>query len=79
MKHGLSFEDVTIVFYGQTVTFLDDTKDYGEPRYITLGELQSRAVVVVYTLRENYLRVISMRKANEREKKIYEKRLEALR
>ena len=79
VKHGLSFEDVAAVFHGQVVTFLDDRNDYGELRYITLGELKGREVVVVYTLRENHVRIISMRKANEREKKIYKKRRETLR
>jgi uncharacterized DUF497 family protein len=77
VKHGLDFEDAIFVFYGQTVTFLDDRKDYGEIRYITLGQLSGREVVMVYTIRENSLRIISLRKANEREKKIYKERLKA--
>jgi hypothetical protein len=38
-KHGLAFEDVHLVFEGPTVTFLDDRRDYGEVRYITMGSL----------------------------------------
>jgi len=75
-KHGLLFEDTALVFRGKTITFEDDRKDYGENRYITLGELARRVVVIVHTLRGNTIRIISMRKANEREKKIYYERLE---
>jgi uncharacterized DUF497 family protein len=71
----LSFEDAGIVFAGECVTFGDDRSDYGEPRFITLGKLEGRVVVVVHTPRNDKTRIISMRKANEREQKIYQKRL----
>lgn len=74
-KHGLRFEDVSLVFDGCTVTFEDDRNDYGEVRYITLGELEKRVVILVHTIRGTRIRIISMRKANEREKKIYYERL----
>ncbi|MCP4475236.1 MAG: BrnT family toxin [Gammaproteobacteria bacterium] len=75
-KHGLDFYDACYVFEGPTVTFLDDRYDYQEVRYITLGELEGRCVVIVHTPRQSAIRVISMRKANAREKKIFKKRLE---
>lgn len=74
-KHGLCFEDAVWVFDGETVTFLDDRFDYGEERYITLGFLSGRTVVIAHTYRQHKLRIISMRKANEREQKIYQKQL----
>ncbi|WP_411726762.1 BrnT family toxin [Methyloglobulus sp.] len=74
-KHGLSFEDAALVFSGACVTFEDDRYDYGEPRFITLGILVGRVVVLVHTPRHEETRIISMRKANEREQKIYQKRL----
>lgn len=74
-KHGLSFEDANIVFSGECVTFEDDRNDYGEARYITLGALEGRVVVLIHTQRNEATRIISMRKANEREQKIYQKRL----
>ncbi len=75
-KHGLNFHDEYIVFEGQTVTFIDDRYDYQEIRYVTLGELAGRCVLIVYTPRGTSIRIISMRKANVREKKIFKKRLE---
>lgn len=75
-KHGLAFEDADTVFAGKCVTFLDDRMDYGEERYLTLGLLMGRVVIIAHTVRGSVTRIISMRKANEREKAIYQKRLE---
>lgn len=78
-KHGLNFQDAWLIFSGKTITFKDDRQNYGEDRFITLGELKNRVVVVVHTQRGLVMRIISMRKANEREKQIYFKRLEEIR
>ena len=75
-KHGLSFEDAETVFSAPCVTFEDVRRDYGEKRFITLGLLQDRVVVIAHTPRGRATRVISMRKANSREQKIYQERLE---
>jgi uncharacterized DUF497 family protein len=74
-KHGLSFADAHLVFASDCVTFTDDRYDYAESRLITLGTLAGRVVVLVHTPRDEATRIISMRKANEREQKIYQKRL----
>ena len=74
-KHGLSFEDANIVFSGRCVTIEDTRYDYGEERFITLGLLAGRVVVIAHTPRGERTRVISMRKANSREQKIYHERL----
>jgi uncharacterized DUF497 family protein len=74
-KHGLSFEDAEKVFSGPCVTFVDDRFDYEETRLITLGILEGW--VIVHTSREESTRIISMRKANAREQKIYQERLGA--
>ena len=76
-KHGLSFEDAEQVFSGPCVTFLDDRFDYGEERFITLGLLVGRVVVIAHAPRDDITRIISMRKGNRREKEIYKKRLGA--
>ena len=75
-KHGLSFEDAHLVFAGSCVTFEDRRNDYGEERFITLGQLEGRVVVIAHTLRGKKTRIISMRKANSREQKTYQERLE---
>ncbi len=42
-------------------------KDYGEPRFVSAGRLSGRIVIIVWTPRGKARRIISMRKANERE------------
>ncbi len=75
--HGLSFEDAETVFSGECVTFEDTRYDHGEPRFVTLGRLEGRTVVIAHTPRGENTRIISMRKANSREQKTYKERLEA--
>jgi len=75
-KHGLDFADAEGVLSGPCVTFIDDRFDYGERRLITLGLLVGRVIVIAHAPRGNDItRIISMRKANRREQKIYAKRL----
>jgi uncharacterized protein len=74
-KHGLSFEDAEQVFSGPCVTFEDDRLDYGEERLLTLGLLAGRLVVIAHSPRDEGTRIISMRKGNRREQKIYQERL----
>jgi uncharacterized DUF497 family protein len=74
-KHGLKFEDAEQVFSGPCVSFQDDRFNYGEERLITLGLLAGRLVVIAHTPRDEGTRIISMRKGNRREQKIYQERL----
>lgn len=76
-ERGLDFSDAEKVFSGPCLTFEDTRFDYGEPRFITFGLLERRLVVIAHTPRGDNTRIISMRKANDREKKIYQERLEA--
>ena len=75
-ERGLDFEDAAEVFQGDTLDFPDDRRDYGELRMVTVGHLRGRMVIVVWTPRGNARHVISMRKANAREKARFGKRLE---
>ena len=75
-KHGYDFNNARELLEGERLSFLDDRKDYGEPRYITLGYIGSRFAVAVYTQRPSgTIRIISLRKANHREKERFEKRI----
>lgn len=60
---------------GPCITFEDDRFDYGEERLVTLGLLAGRLVVIAHAPRDEGTRIISMRKGNLREQKIYQKRL----
>ena len=73
-QRGLDMARAGEVFDGASLTVEDDRMDYGETRYITIGFLDERMVVLVWTPRGDVRRIISMRKANDREKAIYEPR-----
>lgn len=70
-ERGLDMDDAGQVFEGPTITFEDDRRDYGEPRFITVGILADRMVLIAWTPRGKARRIISMRKANDREQKTY--------
>jgi uncharacterized DUF497 family protein len=67
-ERGLDFADAATVFAGVTVEMEDDRRDYGEKRMICYGHLAGRLVVVVYVQRGEARHIVSMRKANDREK-----------
>ena len=68
---GLDMARADEVFAGSTLTVRDQRREYGESRFITIGFLDDRMVVLVWTPRNEDLRIISMRKANEREQALY--------
>ncbi len=71
-KHGISFDEARHIFDGPVLTRVDDRHDYGEDRGISLGAVSADAVlVVVHTERGDRIRLISARKANRRERKVY--------
>lgn len=72
---GLAFEDAALIFAGPTYDQIDDRFDYPEERIVTVGMLEDRMMIVVWTQRGDARHVISMRKANEREQKRYAERL----
>ena len=49
----------------------DLRQEYSEQRFITVGLLESRMVVLVWTPRGEARRIVSMRKANDREQARY--------
>lgn len=79
-ERGLDFEDAMAVFAGPTFTFEDDRFDYPEVRFVTVGLLAGRMIMLVWTFDPSIdddegRRVISMRKANAREQARFGQRL----
>ena len=72
-ERGLDFARAAEVFAGIHLTAPDSRQDYTEDRFITLGHLNGRLVVLVWTPRDEVRRIISMRKANDREKAFYDR------
>ena len=71
VERGLDMARAAEIFDGVTLTVEDDRQDYGETRQITIGFLDARMVVMVWTQRGTARRIISLRKANEREQRAY--------
>jgi len=72
---GLDMARANQVFDKSHLDQIDVRKDYGEARIRTFGYLDKRPVFIVWTYRGNIRRIISMRRANEREIQKYEGRL----
>ena len=66
-ERGLDFARCGEIFNGTEATREDVRFGYGETRWITVGLLDDRMVIVVWTERDGDRRIISLRKANERE------------
>ncbi len=71
-ERGVDFADVARLDWDRAVIIPDTRRDYGEPREVAMAELGGRLMVVAYTVRDGALRVISFRKANHRERKVFD-------
>jgi uncharacterized protein len=75
-KHGVLFEYAVRVFLDPHRLDSEDTRrDYGEERWLSLGRIEERLFAIAYTRRGKVIRVISARKANEREQRKYDETL----
>ena len=71
-KHGVSFITATRIFEKPFLTRRDDRKQYGEDRYISVGDVDGVAVLVVaHTDRGGRMRLISARPASRRERQAW--------
>ena len=77
-KHGIPFEYAARVFLDpQRLDSEDTRRDYSEERWLTFGKIEGRLFAVAYTPRGAVIRLISARKANEREQRKYDETLSA--
>jgi uncharacterized protein len=69
---GFGFELVAAFEFESALFWRDDRQDYAEERWSGLGLVDGRLHALVFTETTTGIRVISFRKANEREVKRYE-------
>ncbi|MBD2189006.1 BrnT family toxin [Pseudanabaena mucicola] len=70
---GFDFAYAVRAFFDRDrIIHLDRRYSYGENRYQLMGMIDNRLFVVIYTYRKDVIRIISARKANSREVKLYE-------
>jgi len=73
-KHGVSFELATLVFRDPfAAERVDNRRDYGEERFIIIGMARDVVLFVVYTERDDHVRLISARRATKHESDDYAK------
>ncbi len=71
-KHGINFADAVSVFSDDLAITVPDER-FDEERFITIGvDAFVRVLVVVYTIRDDEIRIISARKATRQERQQYE-------
>lgn len=70
-KHGLSLADFD-GFDGEPDVVVDDRYDYGEVRYQARGRINGKGHCVVFTMEGDAMRIISVRRAHEKEMRRYE-------
>ena len=73
-KHGVSFEEAATVFGDPLGRIVDDPRhSIGEKRFVLMGRSdQDNLLAVMYTEREDVVRIISARPITRREQKDYE-------
>lgn len=72
IKHAISFELVYQANWNLAHVVADAREGYNEVRYIAYVPINNRVHIIAYTMRGDNRRIISMRKANQREVRIYE-------
>ncbi len=73
-ERGLSFELVADLDWETSLIVEDTRKDYGEIRLRVTARIGARLHVAVITRRDDAVHVISLRKANRKEVRKYERR-----
>ncbi|WP_269900008.1 BrnT family toxin [Paenalcaligenes faecalis] len=72
-ERNINFDTAAHLDFSTALIFQDTRRDYGEPRFIAIGNINQRLHVLVFTETASGIRVISLRKANHRELRNYEK------
>ena len=70
-KHGVSLQAAEVFEWDTAVAWPDHRSVYGEARMIALGYIGNRIYNIVFVDRGGARRIISLRKANQREVKRY--------
>ncbi len=73
-ERGISFEQARDFEWDGALVWRDTRRDYSEERFIALGLIGERLHSLVFTVRGDAVRIISLRKANRREELRYEQK-----
>jgi uncharacterized DUF497 family protein len=74
-KHNVDFADAVGVFEDEWALTIEEQCTAGEQRFVTMGmDFLGRVLVVVYTYRDDDIRLISARPATKNEGRAYERK-----
>ena len=73
-KHGIDFKDAKLIFDGRPVLHAPSNQK-GEERWIAVGSLEGFLISVIYTFRGEKIRLITVRRANRREREHYDEKI----
>lgn len=74
-SRGLNFDQVAELDWDNAWIYEDERNEYNEIRFIAYGMLDKRLHFVCFTETKDGIRIISFRKANNREVKRYEQEI----
>ena len=72
-KRGIDFDDVSEAFSGPMIVNPDDREDYSENRRVGTDFLRNVPVIIVFTERNDTIRIILARKADRHDREKYKK------
>jgi len=70
-KHNIDFYNACAMFCGTIIPIRSIVMEDGELRFCCIGELQGKCFSIIYTVRGNRKRLISVRRARKNERRIY--------
>jgi uncharacterized DUF497 family protein len=70
-KHGVDFATIVDFEWDTALIWPDTREDYGELREVALGFIGTRLHAVIFTERDDVVRLISLRKATKKETRFY--------
>ena len=75
-KHRIHYKEIEEVFFNKPIKiFPDKQHSQKEDRFLAYGKTKTNeSLTIIFTVRRNKLRIISARRQNKRERKIYEKK-----
>lgn len=77
-RHGITPNEAEEVFLDENVQIVPDlVHSETEERLIAIGKTGENILFVVFTQRERKVRIISARRANKKERSVYEKKVKA--
>jgi len=71
-KHGVALSLAEEIDWSDVLCAPDVRRDYGEVREIGFAVIERRLYVVVFVQRGDAMRIVSLRKANSREVRLYD-------